>query len=103
MGDAPPDLENQLKMKNLVNSVQATLKSMTDTVNDLSAQSNSSQTTVKTIQDGIVANTVKLFSDSEIAKQNFVMIEKRFDMLAEQKKENSLPPTQPEPIVQTLA
>ena len=42
-------------------------------------------------------------SDSEIAKQNFVMIEKRFDMIDEQKKENSLPPTQPEPIVQTLA
>ena len=72
------------------------------TVNDLSAQSNLSQTTVETIQDGIVANTVKLFSDSEIAKQNFVMIEKRFDMLAEQKKEDRLPPTQPELIVQTL-
>ena len=43
---------------------------VTSTVNDLSAQSNSSQTTVKTIQDGIVA-------EAEIAKQNIVMIEKK--------------------------
>ena len=85
-------LENQLEIKDLVNSLnimQATLNGMKNTVNDLSAQSISSQTAVKTIQDGVVSNTVKLMSDSEIAKQNFVMIEKRFDMLAEQKKENS--------------
>ena len=30
------------------------------------------------------------------------MIEKRFDMLNEQKKEDSIPPIQPEPVVQTL-
>ena len=89
-------MKTQLEVKNLVNSVQATLI-------DLSAQSNSSQTTVKTIQDGMVANTINFFSDSEITKQNFVKIEQRFEMLNEQIKENSLPPTQPEPIVQTLA
>merc|ERR1712030_155439 len=75
---------------------------MNNTMNDLSAQNVASQKAIRTIQDGIVSNTVKIMSDSEIAKQSFVMIEKRFDMLAEQKKENSLPPTQPEPIVQTL-
>merc|ERR1712030_64787 len=75
---------------------------MNNTMNDLSAQNVASQKAIRTIQDGILSSSLKLFSDSEIAKQNFVMIEKRFDMLAEQKKENSLPPTQPEPIVQTL-
>ena len=85
-----------------VKSVQADLKTVTSNVNDLSAKSDSSQTTINTMQEGIVANTTKILSESEIAKQNIVMIEKRFDMLAEQKKEDSIPPTQPEPTVQSL-
>ena len=54
---------------------QTDLKKMADTMVALSAQSNSSQETVKSIQAG----TMKLVSESEIAKQNIVSIEKRID------------------------
>ena len=79
-------MKTQLEVKNLVYSVKAS-------IDDLSAQNNSSQTTVKTIQDGMVANTVKFFSDSEITKQNFVKMEQKVEMLNEQIKEHILPPT----------
>merc|ERR1712030_280717 len=64
----------------------------------LSAQSNSSQETVKSIQAG----TVKLVSEAEIAKQNIVLIEKRIDILAEQKRKESIPPNHSDPEIQTL-
>ena len=64
----------------------------------ISAQSNSSQETVKSIQEG----TVKLVSEAEIAKQNIVLIEKRIDILAEQKRKESIPPIHSDPEIQTL-
>ena len=77
---------------------QTDLKKMADTMVALSAQSNSSQEAVKSIQAG----TIKLVSESEIAKQNIVLIEKRIDMLAEQKRKENIPPIHPDPVDQTL-
>lgn len=48
--------------------MQVTLNGMKNTMNDLSAQNVASQKAVRTIQDGIVSNTVKIMSDSEIVK-----------------------------------
>ena len=45
---------------------------------------------------------MKLFSESEIAKQNIVLIEKRIDMLVEQKRKENIPPIHPDPVDQTL-
>ena len=87
-----------MEIKTFYKSIQADLKKVSNTVDDLSAKSNSSTTTVKSIQD----NTEHLLSESEIAKQNLVMIQKRFDMLDQQKKEISISPIQPEPVIQTL-
>ena len=49
-----------------------------------------------------MANTVQICSVSDIAKQHFVEIEKRFVMLTEQKENDNIPPSQPEPAVQIL-
>ena len=87
-------VENQLEVKNLISNLNGT-------INDLTVQNIASQNELRTIQEGIVSNTVKIMSDSEITKQNYVKLEKRYDLLAEQMKNNSQPPIQPEPIVQT--
>jgi hypothetical protein len=91
-------LENQASLKSFCRSVQTDLKKMTDNQTDLkkmadamvalSAQSNSSQETVKSIQAG----TMKLVSESEIAKQNNFVFEQRMDMLAEQQRKENIPP-----------
>ena len=92
-------LENQEEIKSLYRTTQSDLKKMSSTI---VAQNNSTQKTINTIQEGIVANTVQISSESDIAKQHFVEIEKRFVMLTEQKENDNIPPNQPEPAVQTL-
>ena len=70
---------------------------MAETMVAISAQNNSSQETVKSIQEG----TMKLVSESEVAKQHIVFIEQRMDMLAEQQSKASIPPIHPDPEGQT--
>ena len=53
-------LDSQLEIKSMFKSVQTDLKTVTNSVNDLYVKNNSTQTTLQTIQEGIVANTLKI-------------------------------------------
>ena len=95
-------LENQIELKSSYKSVQTDLRKVANTLADLSAQNNSSETTVKTLQDGLVANTVKICSTVELANQHFIKINERLDTMNEQKTEDIIPPIQTEPVIQPL-
>ena len=99
-------LENQEELKSLFKINQSELKNTQSDMKKMSstmiAQNNSNQKVINTIQDGIVANTLQISSNSAMAKQYNVEIEKRIVMLNEQKEDINIPPSQPEPAVQTL-
>ena len=81
---------------------QTELKAVKNSINDLYVKNDSTQTTVQTIQDGIVSNTLAIQSNFEITKENNIMIEKKLDLLAKQEKEVSSSPKQSDPIVHSL-
>ena len=74
---------------------------MSGNINDLTIQNIASQNELRTIHEGIVSNTVKIMSDSELAKQKYDKLEKYYELLAEKVEKISQPPIQPDPIVQT--
>ena len=73
---------------------------MSGNINDLTVQSIASQNELRTIQEGIVSNTVKIMYDSDLTKQRCEKLEKCVELLTEKLEKNSQPPIQPAAIVQ---
>ena len=88
-------LENQEEIKSFYKNTQSDLVK-------ISAQNNSNQKIMNTINDGIVANTVKISSESDIAKNHNLEIEKRFTLITEKIDNIAIPPIQPEQTVKSL-
>ena len=74
---------------------------MKDKIDDLSVQKTPSEKELKTIQEGIVSNTVKIMAESELQKVRFDNVEKLYESLVEKNEKISQLPNQSDPIVQT--
>ena len=84
-------LKNQSEEESSQASIKSGIREIAKTLSVVTAQSNSSHTTIKAREDGIAANTKKLNTKEELALKYFGLIDERLAKLERLQQENIVP------------